>query len=83
MLNKRNGFIKIGKSKWPQFREKTLQADEPEIELITFWEAPATLEKQLHKRFAEQRQRGEWFELTFKDLKSIKDIMNEYETKNI
>jgi hypothetical protein len=28
MLNKRSGYIKIGRSKRPSFREKTLQADE-------------------------------------------------------
>lgn len=76
MLNKRNDYIKIGKSKRPSFREKTLQADEPDIELITFWKAPSTIEKELHKRFEVKRQRGEWFALNFNDLKQIKEIMD-------
>lgn len=81
MLNKRNDFIKIGKSKRPTFREKTLQADEPDIELITHWEAPSNLEKQLHRMFEQKRQRGEWFDLNFKDLKQIKELMDDYEKK--
>lgn len=81
MLNKRNDFIKIGKSKRPTFREKTLQADEPDIELITHWEAPSILEKQLHRMFEQKRQRGEWFDLNFKDLKQIKELMDDYEKK--
>jgi len=81
MLNKRNDYIKIGKSKRPSFREKTLQADEPDIELITFWKAPSIFERQLHKQFELKRQRGEWFNLNFKDLKHIKEIMDEHEKK--
>lgn len=81
MLNKRNDYIKIGKSKRPSFREKTLQADEPDIELITFWKAPSIFEKQLHKQFHLKRQRGEWFDLNFNDLKQIKEMMDEYEKK--
>lgn len=81
MLNKRNDYIKIGKSKRPTFREKTLQADEPDIVLITFWKAPAIFEKQLHKQFEVKRQRGEWFNLNFRDLKQIKEIMDYNEKK--
>jgi hypothetical protein len=81
MLNTRNDCVKIGKSKRPTFREKTLQADEPDIELITYWIAPSTIEKQLHKKFETKRKRGEWFDLNFKDLKEIKDFMDNYENK--
>jgi uncharacterized protein YutE (UPF0331/DUF86 family) len=79
MLNKRNHCIKIGKSKNPDFREKTLQADEPEVELITFWKAPSEKERELHKMFSKDRKRGEWFKLKLKDLKAIKEFMKEYE----
>lgn len=79
MLNNRNDYIKIGKSKKPNFREKTLQADEPEIELITFWQAPSKLERELHRLFSTKRQRGEWFKLSFIDLKQIKEHMEPYE----
>lgn len=75
MLNKRNGLVKIGKSKDPRYREKTLQSDEPEIEIIGAWPAPATLEKDLHKKFAHKRKRGEWFELDTKDIMKIQGIL--------
>jgi hypothetical protein len=78
MLNKRNNYIKIGKSKKPNFREKTLQAQEPEIEMITFWQAPANIETQLKKQFSEKKQRGEWFKLSFKELNEIKKQMSIY-----
>lgn len=81
MLDKRSGYIKIGKSKEPTFREKTLHAQEPDIELIAFWEAPSIFEKQLHKQFELKRQRGEWFALNFEDLKQIKEIMDDYQKK--
>lgn len=78
MLNMNNNYIKIGKSKKPSFREKTLQAEEPDIEIIATWIAPAYIEKQLHSKFLEKRIRGEWFDLAFSDLKIIKERMSEY-----
>lgn len=78
MLNKRNNFVKIGRSKNPVYREKTLQADEPEIILIACWPAPAQVETQLHREFSHKKQRGEWFDLNFNDYKKIKDIMFQY-----
>lgn len=82
MLNKRNDYIKIGKSRRPVFREKTLQADEPDIELIAYWEAPGNIERELHKKFASKRQRGEWFNLDLKDMKYIKELMHTYMKTN-
>lgn len=79
MLNKRNNYIKIGKSKIPDFREKTLQAEEPDIQLITVWKAPAQKERDLHARFTASRKRGEWFKLNLSDLKTIKQLMAAYE----
>ena len=55
-----------------------MQSSEPEIKLIAYWEAPKTIENQLHKVFMEKKLRGEWFELDFKDLKWIKGEMNHY-----
>jgi len=78
MLNKRNNYIKIGKSKNPLFREKTLQSDEPDIELVVAWQATSVVEKQLHKLFPQKRKRGEWFELKLSDMKTIRDHMKEY-----
>lgn len=73
MLNKRNNHFKIGSSKNLFHREKTLQSEEPEVELITFWHGPVSLEAKLHRQFKEKRQRGEWFDLTLKDLKVLKE----------
>lgn len=81
MLNKQNNYIKIGKSKKPVFREKTLQAQEPDIELIASWVAPPYVEKEFHNLFKEKRMRGEWFNLKFSDFKIIKKRMDEYKTK--
>jgi hypothetical protein len=78
MLNKRNNFIKIGRSINPLFREKTLQADEPEIELISFWKVPKRVEKSIQKVFLEKKQRGEWYDLNFNDLRIIKEKMNQF-----
>lgn len=78
LLNKRNNLFKIGRSKSPKYRERTLQAQEPEIEMIITWEAPIIIERQLHKLCEEKRERGEWFNLSFKELNLIRDKMNEY-----
>jgi hypothetical protein len=59
--DKNTGLYKIGKSNNPKNREKTLQAEKPTYELIKIfnknWEA------HLHKKYKEQRLRGEWFKL--------------------
>jgi hypothetical protein len=78
MLNKRNGFIKIGTSIRPKFRERTLQSQEPEIFLLSIWAAPKAIEKELHKTFLDKRKRGEWFKLQSIDMKTIKDRMAEF-----
>lgn len=68
MRNTRNGFTKIGISKNPNFREKTLQAEEPEIELIYEWAAPPFVERYLHAYYGDKRIRGEWFALNLRDI---------------
>jgi hypothetical protein len=72
MHNKRNNLIKIGKSVNPSHREKTLQAEEPEINMIAVWEASPRLETHLHRLYKHKRLRGEWFDLNFKELKEVK-----------
>ena len=78
MYNTRNDLIKIGQSKHPNSREKTLQSEEPEIVLLAMWQAPKSVEKELHKKFSSKRKRGEWFHLSFNDLEKIKTRMSEY-----
>lgn len=75
MLNQRNGFYKIGRSVNPEYREKTLQAEEPEIDLIKKWPAPKAIEKKLHNKYKKKKVRGEWFELTKDDVNEINNLM--------
>lgn len=74
LINCRNGLFKIGRSKNPLKREKTLQAEEPEILLIKYWVADKTFENQMHKFFYQKRVRGEWFKLNINDLLEIRKI---------
>lgn len=65
MVNRRNGYHKIGfTSSKPEYREKTLQAEEPEIDLLFACWADFGAEADLHERFAKFRVRGEWFNLS-------------------
>lgn len=69
MKNKRNGFYKIGYSIDPKNREKTLQSEEPNIELIKVFKE--NHEKELHDNYSKYRVRGEWFKLSEVQLKYI------------
>lgn len=75
MRNRRNGYTKIGWSKDPKFRERTLQSQEPEIELIGKW--PGTFKDELvwQIRFSAKRIRGEWFDLSGKDIELLRRAM--------
>jgi Meiotically up-regulated gene 113 len=81
MLNKRNNYIKIGRSKNPSHREKTLQSDEPDIELIVAWAGTPIMEKELHRLFHKKRKRGEWFNLQLNDIKIICEYIQVHETR--
>ncbi len=83
MHNKRNNLVKIGKSRNPVHREKTLQAEEPEITMVAVWKVVDKLERHLHKLYKHKRLRGEWFKLTFKELKEIKGHVNDFIYKSI
>lgn len=72
MQNRRNGLFKIGFSKKPYFREKTLQSQEPEVEMIFSHKGSIELEKLIHGNFSRNRIRGEWFSLTEDELESVK-----------
>ena len=75
MFNPRNGYTKIGRSIKPKAREKTLQGEDPETEIIALWNSPKSTEKDLHNKFSEKRIRGEWFDLGISDLLEIKEKM--------
>jgi hypothetical protein len=66
-------FYKIGKSIDPVKREKTLQREKPNIKLIKVWEDD--IERELHKKYKDQRVRGEWFVLS---KIQVKHICNHY-----
>jgi hypothetical protein len=63
LMQHKNGLVKIGRSTNPRAREKTLQADDPDLELLMYFPAEIRVEKRLHEIFADCRVRGEWFKL--------------------
>ena len=77
MIDKNTGLYKIGRSKKPEFREKTLQSEKPTIELLFNWHAFNKDELNLHKIFEEKRIRGEWFDLNYSDIDTIKNYFQE------
>ena len=68
MEDSRNGAFKIGRGKTPGKRERTLQAEAPEITWRFSIPADEAHEKQLHDRFNHKRLRGEWFSLAPEDV---------------
>lgn len=81
MLNSDTSLIKIGSSKDPGYRERTLQSSEPKINMIALWQCKRIVEKELHKMYSHKRIRGEWFRLTIKELLEIDEFMKKYECK--
>lgn len=80
MKNELNGRIKIGRTKGePVYRERTLQSQEPEVNLIFHREVLRMneTERYLHKMFESKRFRGEWFELSEGDIEKAKSIIKE------
>jgi hypothetical protein len=82
MFNKKNGLCKIGISENPNYREKTLQSEEPEIETIgkkrfSNRMNAGKLEKELHKKFEDLNVRGEWFQLSEIEIEYVLNVFNE------
>ena len=73
MLDSNTNLTKIGKSKNPEIREKTLQSEKPTIGLFAICDLD--FENELHEKFKNLRIRGEWFDLSDSD---IKFTMKEY-----
>jgi uncharacterized protein YozE (UPF0346 family) len=65
--------VKIGKSLDPERRSKTLQTGQP-LPLKTLLVLDMDVEAQLHKRFARDRQLGEWFRFSH----DIRDFLDEW-----
>tara|TARA_Y100000817_G_scaffold107864_2_gene84451 strand:+ start:864 stop:1334 length:471 start_codon:yes stop_codon:yes gene_type:complete len=72
MQDTTNNFYKIGRSKKPRYRERTLQAEKPTIELLLCFVGCCEDEKYLHDHFKEKRIRGEWFNLDDDDVEFFK-----------
>jgi len=68
------GFIKIGRSKNPSTRERTLQAQVPLLRMIWTCAGINSDEKILHDFFKDKRLRGEWFDLGEDDVRYIKSL---------
>lgn len=75
--DRRTGYIKIGYSQDPHSRLKqltkqsTLLPEPNEFEFVFVWEDYANKETTLHRKFADRRKRGEWFNLDEVDIAKI------------
>lgn len=80
LMKNERGFTKIGyTTKSPEFREKTLQSDNPNVELLfsISLSNAKRIEGFLHEEFSNYRIRGEWFDLSQDDINScIKYLKN-------
>ncbi len=81
MYDKRTKLYKIGISNTPEFREKTLQSEQPLIELIAAKKyinrrIAANIEKALHETYSHKRKRGEWFILDKEEIEEIVDTLS-------
>lgn len=82
MIDKRTRYYKIGFSNTPKYREKTLQSEQPSIEMIAHRrfidrKLAQDFEKQLHQKFDSKRIRGEWFDLNPQDVNDIMKLLTE------
>lgn len=66
MLDISTGYTKIGKAKNPTKRLSDLRIANPSLRLIAY--IPCDCEKELHKKFANRRWKGEFFDLTLADI---------------
>lgn len=76
MINTDTSLFKIGTSKNPMYRERTLHSKEPTVHLIAKWKCGKEIEKQLHRKFNVRRRRGEWFRLSPADLIDLEKFMD-------
>ena len=83
MIDKANGYHKIGYTKNPKKRESTLQSEKPSIEIVCQFKGFISDETYLHNKFAVKRIRGEWFDLTTKDIELIHKHFNQKGVFNV
>lgn len=68
-----HNLTKIGFSKKPKVREKTLQGEDPLLHMIFSMKGSMTDERNFHSDYKDKRVRGEWFNLTRQDIEFIKE----------
>ncbi|ARU54598.1 hypothetical protein OLMES_0495 [Oleiphilus messinensis] len=76
MRDIRNNACKIGISANPVIRERTLQSEQPQIELLALKKfinrkIALAIEKALHVVYNDKRKRGEWFNLDTEDISEL------------
>jgi len=76
MIDESNNVVKIGRSKNPFNREKTLQSEKISIKLLYILDK--NIETELHRKLKSKRVRGEWFRLSKNE---IANIVIDYEFK--
>ena len=69
MTDSETGATKIGRSINPPKREKTLQSEKKEISLLMICDKD--VERELHKEYECKHIRGEWYNLTKRDICNI------------
>jgi Meiotically up-regulated gene 113 len=69
MIDGQTNYVKIGFSRDPEKREKTLQSEKPTTKLLHVFKE--NHERHLHKIFADRRVRGEWFSLEEDEVSNI------------
>jgi len=77
------GEVKIGKSKDPKSRIKSLSTGNPQpLHLVKSAKVPnaGELEKKMHERYQEYRLHGEWFDLPESEIDSALEELEEHET---
>ncbi|MCD8529337.1 MAG: GIY-YIG nuclease family protein [Flavobacterium sp.] len=80
MIDLNTGHHKIGMSYSPEFREKTLQSEKPDIVTVytrkfTNRKLAKDFEVELHKKYVHKRVRGEWFDLDSIEINEIIKLM--------
>jgi predicted GIY-YIG superfamily endonuclease len=82
MKDLRNNCFKIGISNEPVRRERTLQSEQPKMQLVAAKKyvnrkIALSIEKALHETYKHKRKRGEWFLLDEEDIQEITLTLND------